>query len=276
MMFALAVALGCDLFDSAAYALYARDGRYLTVRGTEHLDDLDYFPCSCPICTEYTPEAVREIDDETERHRLLAEHNLHVSFGEMRRIKQAIRRGNLLELVEARARGHPAMLDGYRALLDHAAQLEATDPVAKDAFLYLSAESARRPEVLRHHERLARLDPAGEVLLTEGNHSDAYDDSWRLVPPFGPVPRELADAYPLAGELPERTDRAAREAAVEGVVRLVEATPDAEFTLLHRDWPADVLDGVPDKVRVDALGRRGSETPDEPTDSYSSDREEDA
>ena len=36
MMFALAVALGCDLFDSAAYALYAKDGRYITVNGTYH------------------------------------------------------------------------------------------------------------------------------------------------------------------------------------------------------------------------------------------------
>ncbi|HSQ93319.1 MAG TPA: tRNA guanosine(15) transglycosylase TgtA, partial [Methanoregula sp.] len=30
-MFALATAMGCDLFDSAAYALSAKDGRYLTV-----------------------------------------------------------------------------------------------------------------------------------------------------------------------------------------------------------------------------------------------------
>src|SRR6056297_3691442 len=56
MMLALAVALGCDLFDSAAYALYARDDRYLTVSGTHHLDDLDYFPCSCPICADHTPD----------------------------------------------------------------------------------------------------------------------------------------------------------------------------------------------------------------------------
>ena len=33
-MFALATAMGCDLFDSAAYALYAKAGRYLTVHGS--------------------------------------------------------------------------------------------------------------------------------------------------------------------------------------------------------------------------------------------------
>ncbi|MCD4799190.1 MAG: tRNA guanosine(15) transglycosylase TgtA, partial [Methanosarcinales archaeon] len=50
MVFALAVALGCDLFDSAAYALYAKDGRYLSAEGTYHIKDMEYLPCSCPVC----------------------------------------------------------------------------------------------------------------------------------------------------------------------------------------------------------------------------------
>ena len=54
-MFALAVALGCDLFDSAAYALYARENRYMTENGTWRLNELDYFPCSCPRCSAETP-----------------------------------------------------------------------------------------------------------------------------------------------------------------------------------------------------------------------------
>jgi 7-cyano-7-deazaguanine tRNA-ribosyltransferase len=249
MMFALAVAAGCDLFDSAAYALYARDDRYLTVRGTEQLADLDYLPCECPICVAHTPGELRALsDDERERH--LAEHNLHVSFAELRRIKQAIRRGNLLELVEARARGHPAMLDGYRALLDHADRLERADPVSKDAFFHLSTESARRPEVHRHHDRLERLAPAGHVLLTEGGENSAYDDSWRVVPPFGPFPRHLSETYPLTAEVPERTDREAYEAAAAGVARLVDSNPDVAFTLAHRGWPASALEQVPGRVSV--------------------------
>ncbi|MFB6309488.1 MAG: tRNA guanosine(15) transglycosylase TgtA, partial [Haloarculaceae archaeon] len=247
MMFALAVALGCDLFDSAAYALYARDGRYLTVRGTEHLEDLEYFPCECPICSEHTPAAIRGLDD-TERQRRLAAHNLHVTFGEIRRIKQAIRRGNLLELVETRARAHPAMLDGYRALLDHAEQLERTDPVSKDAFFYLSAESARRPEVLRHQRRLDRFDLSGEVLLTEGNPSDEFDECWRVRPPFGPLPRELVETYPLTAEVPERRDDEAYDSAARGVRRLVESNPDVTFTLAHHGWPEDALAAIPDGV----------------------------
>ncbi|MBX0325388.1 tRNA guanosine(15) transglycosylase TgtA [Halomicroarcula sp. F13] len=256
MMFAMAAALGCDLFDSAAYALYARDDRYLTVRGTELLDDLEYFPCQCPVCTDHTPAGLRSMADDT-REDLLARHNLHVTYGEIRTVRQAIRSGNLMELVDSRARGHPTMLDGYRALLSHAEQLERTDPVSKDAFFYTSTESARRPEVLRHHERLDRFElDADSVLLTEGGSNDRYDETWGVVPPFGPYPRELAETYPLTAEVPERTDRAAYEAAADGVARLVSLHPDVEFTLVHDDWPATALETVPDGVRLRDLHAR--------------------
>ncbi|MFC6766159.1 tRNA guanosine(15) transglycosylase TgtA, partial [Natrinema soli] len=214
MMFALAVAMGCDLFDSAAYALYARDDRYLTVRGTRQLADLEYLPCSCAVCTAYSPDELRALPDD-ERESELAAHNLHVTFAEIRRIKEAIRAGNLLELVEQRARAHPTMLDGYRTLLDHAPQLERSDPVSKGSFFYTSHESARRPEVVRHHERLERLSVPDTLLLTEGDspRNGDFDDSWRVEPPFGPFPRALSRSYPLTAEVPERTDRAALEAA---------------------------------------------------------------
>ncbi|WP_134671378.1 tRNA guanosine(15) transglycosylase TgtA [Halorussus marinus] len=249
MMFALAVAMGCDLFDSAAYALYARDDRYLTVRGTEHLDDLEYFPCSCPVCADHEPADLRALGDR-DRERLLAEHNLHVTFEEIRTIKQALRAGDLLELVETRARAHPAMLDGYRALTDHADLLEREDSASKGAFFYLSGESARRPEVLRHRERLARLslDPGDSVLLTEGGPSDRYDESWRVLAPFGPFPRHLSETYPLTAEVPERMDAEGHRSAAKGVARLAEANPETEFTLAHHDWPERALAAVPDRV----------------------------
>jgi len=263
MMLALAVALGCDLFDSAAYALYARAGRYLTVSGTQQLDELDYFPCSCPICTEYTPAEIEAEDDET-RERLLAEHNLHVTFEELRQIKQAIRSGNLLELVDRRARGHSAMYDGYRALLDHAEQLERADPVSKGTFFYLSPESARRPEVLRHHQRLDRLSTPARLLLTEAGapDTDEYDAAWRVVAPFGPFPRELSDSYPFTAAVPDRPDRGGQLAAAEGVRRLVETSPDTEFTLAIEEWHPDAVDRIPDRVTVESLQdvqQRGAE-----------------
>ena len=254
MTLALAVALGCDLFDSAAYALMARDGRYLTVAGTEHLAEMAYFPCSCPVCAEHTPDDLRTGDDDA-AERLLAEHNLHVTFEEIRRIKAAIRAGNLFELVDRRARGHPAMLDGYRALLDAADRLEASDPASKDAFFYTSHESARRPEVRRHHDRLVRLSVPDSLLLSESKppSTHEYDAVWRVKPPFGPFPRALSETYPLTAEVPDRVDDAARLAAAEGVRRLADANPDAAITLGHDGWPKRVLERLPDRVETENL-----------------------
>jgi len=254
MMFALAVAAGCDLFDSAAYALYARDGRYLTVSGTDHLGDLEYFPCACPVCAEHTPEELRSLPEER-REELLARHNLHVSYREIRTVKGAIRAGNLFELVERRARGHPAMVDGYRALLDDADALERADPVSKGTFFHLSPESARRPEVRRHHDRLGRLSVAADdVLLSAGGDNARFEATWRLRPPFGPVPPALSDSYPLTAETPERLGRAAYEAAAEGVSALAGANPDTAFTVAHWGWPEPALARLPGRIETTRLG----------------------
>ena len=256
MMFALAVAMGCDLFDSAAYALYAKDDRYLTVRGTHRLENLDYLPCSCPVCASLDMEELEALPEE-DRYERLAEHNLHVSFGEMRTVKQAIREGNLLELVETRARAHPSMLDGYRAMLAESGWIEESDPAVKGTFFYLSGESAARPEVRRHHRRLARLSPPSELLVAQSESDlpvEAYDATWRLVPPFGPIPPELFETYPLTAEMPDRVDDRARAAAVEGVVALVEAHPEISVTVAHRGWPKSMLDGLPEGVETLDVG----------------------
>jgi 7-cyano-7-deazaguanine tRNA-ribosyltransferase len=273
MMLALAVAAGCDLFDSAAYALMARDGRYLTVAGTEHLEEMEYFPCSCPVCAEHTPAELREMDGSggsesgeggsdgpaKSAEQLLAEHNLHVTFEELRRVKAAIRSGTLLDLVDRRARGHPAMLDGYRALLDHADELERTDPVSKGAFFYTSHESAKRPEVRRHHERLARLAVPDRLLLTESNAPSTHDYGavWRVKPPFGPFPRALSETYPLTAEVPERVDESAQTAAAEGVASLAAANPETSITLGHDDWADAALERIPDGVETENLRSLG-------------------
>ena len=258
MMFALAAAVGCDLFDSAAYALYARDDRYLTVRGTEQLDDLEYLPCPCPVCTEHDPDSLRALSNR-EREEELAAHNLHVTFAEIRRVRQAIREGSLLELVEQRARAHPKSADGFRSLLDQSEQLERSDRVSKGTFFYTSPESARRPEVLRHHERLARLETSESVLLSQFGAPDDhdYDAVWRLKPPFGPFPSSLSESYPLNAELPDSLEDAAYVAAAEGVRELVDANSETAFTLGHDDWPEEALSVVPGSVEVEDLSELG-------------------
>jgi 7-cyano-7-deazaguanine tRNA-ribosyltransferase len=245
MTFALAAAMGCDLFDSAAYALYARDGRYLTVRGTEHLDEMHYLPCSCPVCASTTAADLQALPED-DRTAELAAHNLHVSFEEIRRIRAAIRAGDLLELVDARARSHPSLLDGYRRLLTE--DLEREHPIADASLFYVSNEAADWPAVERHHDRLARLDAPAELLVTAGGGRPGYDDCWSLVPPVGPVPPELTNTAPLTAVTPDRLDVDAYRAAAEGVARLAETHPDTEITVAHDDWPGTALLALPDSV----------------------------
>ena len=165
MVFALAVALGCDLFDSAAYILYAEDDRLLSTRGTFKLENLQEMPCSCEVCSKYTPDDLRAMP-KRERRDLIAQHNLHVSFAELRLIRQAIYEGSLMELVEERCRAHPALLDALRQLKNYNEDFEKYDPRSKkSAFFYTGAESLYRSEVLRHHQKLLEMPKKRDLIV---------------------------------------------------------------------------------------------------------------
>ena len=75
MLFPMSIALGADLFDSAAYALFARDGRLLTPWGTQKIAKLVEWPERMPCVSSVTPSEVREMT-EKERTVLLARYNL--------------------------------------------------------------------------------------------------------------------------------------------------------------------------------------------------------
>ena len=94
----LAVALGCDSFDSASYILYARDNRYITPYGTAKLNELTYLPCSCPVCSFYSAKEFRSMNHGT-RTIELAKHNLYILKLEINILKQAIVDGRLWEYV---------------------------------------------------------------------------------------------------------------------------------------------------------------------------------
>ncbi|CAB3289219.1 tRNA-guanine(15) transglycosylase [Methanocaldococcus lauensis] len=218
MFFALAVALGCDLFDSAAYALYAKDDRYLTERGTLHLDeikDLKSFPCSCPVCSSYTPKELASLNKK-DREKLLAEHNLYITFEEINRIKEAIREGSLWELVEERCRSHPKLLEAFRVLKNYMDYIEKFDPVTKkSAFFYSGVESMFRPEVLRHKKRLKRIKYEKVYITTVSSSVEKpYHENLNVIetdidilikhPVFGFVPYYIDTMYPLSqNEIPE-------------------------------------------------------------------------
>ena len=229
MIFALAAAMGCDLFDSAAYALYAREGRYLTVQGTRKLEEMKHLPCSCPVCLKYTQQ---ELMDSPQRSRELARHNLYVSLQEIKLVRQSIRDGSLWDLLETRCRSHPRMLDGLKRLASYGDWLEGLDSASKSTFFYLSPESASRPEVIRYGGRIERISLKGEVLITDDSNANpsGYDNVLNFKPPFGPYPTQLSETYPFNAEVPAEADDAAIDRAVRITRRLIEANPDARFT----------------------------------------------
>src|SRR5438128_1289609 len=130
VLFPFLVALGCDLFDSAAYALYARAGRYLTPEGTLLLGDMVEFVCTCPACVDSSPDEFmrsQEKEDETR----LAQHNLWTCFSELRRIRAAIRKGWAWELLERRSQADPALKERFNRISHHAATRGRFAPASK-------------------------------------------------------------------------------------------------------------------------------------------------
>ncbi|MDO9098070.1 MAG: tRNA guanosine(15) transglycosylase TgtA [Candidatus Methanoperedens sp.] len=240
MMFSLAVALGCDLFDSASYALYAKDGRYMTVRGTYHLDQLQYLPCSCPVCTSHN---ANELNNSEKREELLARHNLYVTFEEIREVKQAIREGSLWELVEQRCRVHPQLLNGLKRALHYSDWIEQFQPVSNSTFFYSGPESALRPEVTRYRKWLKNLKLGGRVLIRThrlGNEND-YDHVLDFKPPFGPYPIELKENCPFNAEITDEPDYESLTVALQNTIELIGLNPESEFTIVFDDLPEHPL-----------------------------------
>jgi len=225
IMFSLAIALGCDLFDSAAYAIYARNNRYMTPNGTHRLEELEYFPCPCPKCTKTTPEAVSELPTK-QKQTFLAEHNLYTCQAEIKQIKQAIKNGRLWEHLQTRAHAHPTLLQALKKLKKYEDYIEKHSPATKKSgtFFYDHTDLTR-PYVIRHRKKLAKQysspKEAKILLLLPQTRTKPFSKSKELKPikkllrgtfnqhlnkihtcfyaaPFGVIPIELDEVYPLS------------------------------------------------------------------------------
>lgn len=211
MIFPLAVLLGCDLFDSSSYAKYARHHRMMFPDGTKNFDEMSYSPCPCPACTNFD-----EIKEMTEKERIkkIAEHNLYVSFSEIKKIKQAIHEGSLWELVEKRCTARPELLSALKKLGEHKKFLERFEPVSRKTFFYTGKESLDRPIVYRYRKRIfGRYEkPEADVLIilpeSERPYSKTYHALIKKISKkvnahfavnsvFGPVPVEFDEMYPV-------------------------------------------------------------------------------
>ncbi len=234
MLFPIAIALGADLFDSAAYALFARDDRLLTPWGTVKLDGLEHWPLTTPSLFGKTPEQVRAMDDDA-RCKILAEHNLDVSIAELDRCRQAVRDGTIWDLAEARSHQHPALREAYLWLIEALSQnddlnadntrwnharewlLEATNAQRGSGVSFVSQESGNRPwvEVARKllHERWTATSEGNDVLILYGRsgpwrekigaavrkiRAQTSDLEILIHTPIGLLPWALEDLNPFA------------------------------------------------------------------------------
>jgi len=222
--FSLAVACGCDFMDSAAFMLYAKDERYFTLStGTKKLDQLKEFPCTCPVCFNFSPKELMTFNKKL-RTELLAKHNLHVSYSELKTIRQAIREGKLWELVEIRTRSHPNLIKGLNVLKKYSGFIEKYEKkYKKGGLFYTSPETLNRPIISRQIEYIKNRYRVPELVkyviilpeLDVNRESSPTVKNWLksikefrtikremihilfLTTLFGIVPLELIDTYPF-------------------------------------------------------------------------------
>ena len=225
---ALAVALGCDTFDSASYMLYAKHGRYMTEDGTRRLDELEYLPCCCPVCTRYTPAELLLHDsghsqkEKEETTKDLAIHNLYAIKLELDKTRQAISEGRLWEYILKKARAHPRLYEAViRALTnDDNAKMIMTGTAQfkpKAAFLF-GPEDQYRPEAAAYRDMIRKFKTKKKIvqIMPEAGtrpfymsreYKDAQDNSaadtnhiqfCQYSPVLGIIPVELSDVYPAA------------------------------------------------------------------------------
>jgi len=146
-----AIAIGVDLMDSASYILYARDRRYMTRRGTYKLNELNYLPCSCPICSRYTKEELMKMPTE-ELVKSLALHNLYTLYLELKEVKESIREGRLWEYLEEKSRTHPAARRAFETLKKYLEFIYKRTPYekprGKGLFIVSEEDSAYNPKIM--------------------------------------------------------------------------------------------------------------------------------
>jgi 7-cyano-7-deazaguanine tRNA-ribosyltransferase len=225
----LAIALGCDMFDSASYMLYARNDRYISSTGTIRIEQLEFLPCACPVCSKITARELRSLDIH-ERASSIARHNLWMLRQVIQETKQAIWEGRLWEFVKAKCSAHPAAVSAFKLAMSNAAFLEVGTPDLKDRGLFVSDDcDLSRPEIVRQRQKIRRinLDSKDHLVIVPETKtkpfltSDIFGELMRIVDPkttlvcyasnlFGLVPSEISDIFPVSqitGSTEKRQER---------------------------------------------------------------------
>jgi 7-cyano-7-deazaguanine tRNA-ribosyltransferase len=217
----LVVALGCDMFDSASYMLYAKDGRYMHSNGTSRLEDLVYLPCHCPVCTKYSANELFNLEKET-RTTEIAKHNLYILQSEVNSVKQAIVDGRLWEYVIQKSRAHPKLMEAVETLKNTELFGQGTPRFKQKAIFLFDPIDQFRPEAVYFRQMVSKFRSringkhARTLILYPENRIHPFystQDFKRLTKKFpdaqlctynrflGVIPAEISDIFPAAHNL---------------------------------------------------------------------------
>ena len=213
----LAVALGCDTFDSASYILYARHDRYIEEDKTRYLTDIRSFSCSCQVCTKFNPKEILSLGYE-EKVNQIALHNLFTIKAEVDRVKETIHEGRLWEYVMKKIRAHPRLFEVIDIFTKSSDYFLSTTPKFKKKSIFLfSKEDQYRPEVLAYRNTVQKFKTRKKIVIITKNtitrpayltneysmlkekFSNAESIQFCYYNPFlGIIPLELSDMYPAS------------------------------------------------------------------------------
>lgn len=258
----LAVSLGCDMFDSASYMLYAKDDRYMHANGTVKLENLSYLSCQCPVCCSHTIKEFRQMI-RVDRIEEIAKHNLYVLRAEVNAVKQAIVDGRLWEYVMLKARAHPKLMKAMD-LFRNFEFLEDGTPLFKDKALFLYEPIDQyRPEAIRFRRIVSMFRSVVKkhlVLYPIMQLQPFYStrDFVQLVKKFpdaqicaynqflGVIPVEICDIFPAAHHL-SSADAATRHQAkdypsfIESLDSFLARNTFENITIIADDFMHDLI-----------------------------------
>jgi len=272
MLFAQAAYLGCDLFDSASYAKFADSGRMLLNSGTVHLEELSELPCDCPVCSDTTVDDLKSLP-KAEKSLALMKHNLYVSAGEMKRVRQAIVEGKLFELVALRARSHPTLLEALHTMTVNMEQIIQSDPFGKTtSIFYTGPETILRPEIARYHTRLLERYPyrkthtiaivpdiggrpfsdTANTIIDEVRKHTADSVILLFLTPMGVIPWELEHVHPSQQCIfPHSVDDATTSSAKEKLGEFLDNTSFTDLVWFERESPTnDIIERLKIKQKI--------------------------
>ena len=214
----LAIALGCDMFDSASYMLYAKDKRYMHSKGTTKLEDLTYLPCCCEICTSFTAKELQQTNYQ-DLIVLLGKHNLYVLQYEVQSVKQAIIEGRLWEHLMNKAHSHPKLMEVLK-LFKNLEFIENGTALYKDKAIFFNEPIDQyRPEAKQFRKmvyRFKKLENKKNIILFPETKIHPFYTTKEYIklrnkfpeaeictynPYLGIIPSEISDLFPAAQNL---------------------------------------------------------------------------